>query len=972
MGIFGWMSNKEKAREWIEKGDQAKDLKEKYNCYVKATEIDPGNSTAWFHMGYTLADLGKHQEAIQAYERVTKIDPNGAAAWNNMGISLSSLGRHEEALMAFERAIQIDPNHKLSWYNKGSSLANLGRHAEAVTAYEKTLNIDPNYKFAIYRQGIAYAALGKYVDAIHAYERALEIDPNFVPAWNELGKVRATKGTVDSDYKEAIEAFDKAIQLNPKYQIDWGSLVLSLIKHADKLAWDKKYDEALKASERAIRIAPNDAGPWYSKGYGLERLERYEEALEAFNKATEIKPDSAEYWHEKGYVLNLLKRYEEAIDAFDRAIKIKPLDNRSWNNKAHSLKKLHRYEEAIDALDVAIEAVTYSDTQKADHNRITKCFYLQQKGEILSYYLHRHEEAIAVYERVIAIDPSISSGTWSHKGVALSSLGRHKEAIRAYDQGIAGDPTYSWVWVEKGKSLSSLGRHEEATRAYDKAIAISPTDAHAWAEKGKFLSSLKRHEEATRAYDKAIAIEPTDAQAWTELGQSLSSLGRHEEALKAYEKVLELTPTDAHAWVAKATSLMHLGKSGEANATLDKAIAIDPKCARAWCEKGNALVNLGRPEDAVRAYERAIDLNPDCGHGWFNKGKVLHDIGRYEESLAAYKRAAPLLPDNGALGVAENKCRTMLLRSMVTVSFNGLETNLEYNIWQLCTLTVTNTCTKQLNNITLSFSGDVEARGIRPVSLSPSEQKIYECSLKALARGTVPVEITVTAEDTAGEKYSTTYDYSISVSDPQRSAAPLPASPAIAKQIFSSEMFPLERTVYDPVLQDFLVSSERPLINVRRWIEDRDPGSYWCVICIHNDSDSPIDEWGIELNATSSLQVIDACIEGYGESATVRESHPMPWLSQWVIGVSHHAGIVIPRNGSRRIYVKLGSNACGVSHTIKGRFMTSHGVEVPIREKTFTHSCDIATLRTAPSSDPAAAGQYAEISSGASMTGTLL
>lgn len=180
------------------------------------------------------------------------------------------------------------------------------------------------------------------------------------------------------------------------------------------------------------------------------------------------------------------------------------------------------------------------------------------------------------------------------------------------------------------------------------------------------------------------------------------------------------------------------------------------------------------------------------------------------------------------------------------------------------------------------------------------------------------------------------------------------------KQIVSPELFPLERTIYDPVAQDFLVSSERQLVNVKKWIEDWDPGSYWYVICIHNDSDSPIDEWGIELNSTSSLQVIDACIEGYGESATVQESHPMPWLSQWVIGVSHHAGIVIPRSGSRRIYIKLGSNACGVSHTIKGRFMTSHGVEVPIREKTFTHSCDVATLRTALLSDPVAAGQYTE------------
>jgi hypothetical protein len=40
--------------------------------------------------------------------------------------------------------------------------------------------------------------------------------------------------------------------------------------------------------------------------------------------------------------------------------------------------------------------------------------------------------------------------------------------------------------------------------------------------------------------------------------------------------------------------------------------------------------------------------------------------------------------------------------------------------------------------------------------------------------------------------------------------------------------------------------------------------------------------------------------------------------------------------------------------------MTSYGFEVSIREKTFTHSCDVATLRTAFSKDPTVAEKYVE------------
>lgn len=569
------------------------------------------------------------------------------------------------------------------------------------------------------------------------------------------------------------------------------------------------------------------------------------------------------------------------------------------------------------------------------------------------------EEKYICYAKATELDPGYECA-WNAKGWSLDAFGEYTEAINAFDKAIEIAPEYKEAWSNKGWALNGLGKYEKAIKAFDKAIEIDPMFEVAWDNKGVSLFYLDRHEEAIKAFDKAIEIDPKYARAWSGKGISLANLRKHEEAIKAFDKTIEIDPKHQFAWHDKGMSLFYLGRHEEATKAFDRAIEIDPKYQFAWSNKGNSLAKLGKHEEAIQAYSRAIELDPKYAPSWFEKGNVLTSLDRHEECLTLYRRATAVFPNDVAFQDAEEKTRTLVLRSLLKFFFSFTHTGLEYNTWQSHTLTVANTGTTQLNNITLSFSGDVVARGIRPFSLAPSEQQGYQCSLKAMARGTVPVEITVTAEDSTGEKYATTYDYSIRVTDPQQSAAHSPVSPDIAKQTVLPELFPLERTIYDPVLQDFLVSSERPLVNVRKWIEEQDPGSYWCVICIHNNSDSPIDEWGIELSATSSLQVVDACIEGYGESATVRESHPAPWLSQWVIGVSHHAGVVIPRSGSRRIYIKLGSNACGVSHTIKGRFMTSHGVEVPIREKTFAYSCDVATLRTVLSSNPAAAGQYAE------------
>jgi len=40
------------------------------------------------------------------------------------------------------------------------------------------------------------------------------------------------------------------------------------------------------------------------------------------------------------------------------------------------------------------------------------------------------------------------------------------------------------------------------------------------------------------------------------------------------------------------------------------------------------------------------------------------------------------------------------------------------------------------------------------------------------------------------------------------------------------------------------------------------PSSYWLVICVHNHGDHPIDEWEIELESSSTLQILETGIEG--------------------------------------------------------------------------------------------------------------
>jgi serine/threonine protein kinase len=86
------------------------------------------NSSELFDAGYSLHNLNRYEESINAYNRALVIDPNISAAWHNKGYALYHLKYYEEAIQAYDRAIEIDPNDSAAWTSfiteLGSNLIN--------------------------------------------------------------------------------------------------------------------------------------------------------------------------------------------------------------------------------------------------------------------------------------------------------------------------------------------------------------------------------------------------------------------------------------------------------------------------------------------------------------------------------------------------------------------------------------------------------------------------------------------------------------------------------------------------------------------------------------------------------------------------------------------------------------------------------------------------------------------------------
>lgn len=336
-----------------------------------------------------------------------------------------------------------------------------------------------------------------------------------------------------------------------------------------------------------------------------------------------------------------------------------------------------------------------------------------------------------------------------------------------------------------------------------------------------------------------------------------------------------------------------------------------------WFDAGFDLHHSGDYDKAIQCYDHALEIDPEDTDAWRDKGGALAKLGRYDEAIQCYDHALEIDPEDTDAWFWKASA------------------------WDSKGLAVRDS---RYDEAILCFDRASEIR-----SRSAAKQN------NALSKKGA------TAKDTSKETLRKTVNIKSRTESPHPGeAGELPESPAPpVEPIKTSLSITIERTIYDPLIQNFIISSSRPLVNVRDWIDRHDPSSYWLVICVQNHGNHPIDEWGIELDSSSTLQILETAIEGSDEQVRLQFSNPKPWLIKSLLGVPHQRGIVIPRGGSRRVYFRLGSESCGISHSIKGRFITSD-TEVEIREKQFQHSCDVATLGVAIQQDPKIAVQYAE------------
>lgn len=295
-------------------------------------------------------------------------------------------------------------------------------------------------------------------------------------------------------------------------------------------------------------------------------------------------------------------------------------------------------------------------------------------------YLHRHEEALKYFDKVICDYPEYY-GVAKLRGECLEVMGNIDDAFKAYQQALHGSNPKNGVLRKLGNLKDRNGEYSKAVGYYQEELDVSPQDPGCLLDLAVSFSLDGECEKATailadvsrrmrvvtrnitenkelswkiallqtsmHCLDRIRRVNPEEAKAWAYMGDTFSRVGCYQQALQCYNEAVSRGPGDLVVLNKQAEALLEHGYFHEALNICSDVLTKNPNNAYALLNKGRVFMLLQQDYDrAIRCFENvkgsvSLEARAHVYHGRILTSKELH-----EEALVYYEKALKLDPEN--------------------------------------------------------------------------------------------------------------------------------------------------------------------------------------------------------------------------------------------------------------------------------------------------------------------------------------
>jgi tetratricopeptide (TPR) repeat protein len=220
--------------------------------------------------------------------------------------------------------------------------------------------------------------------------------------------------------------------------------------------------------------------------FSLHRAGRFNEAAGLYRKIIKRNPKNFHALQSLGIIEASNGNLGEAASLMARSLSIQPPNPQFFENYATVLCQMGAYKAALEVCRKGLRS----------DNRNVALLYVSATSLVL---LGQLPEALEQFDKLLSV-----------KGDHLPAIGlrRYDEAIAAYDRALAIEPGLVEALLHRGNCLREMERHEEALDAYKRVVSLKPDVVPAWFACGALFTKLFRHAEAATAYAQVLKIDP--------------------------------------------------------------------------------------------------------------------------------------------------------------------------------------------------------------------------------------------------------------------------------------------------------------------------------------------------------------------------------------------------------------------------------------------------------------------------------
>src|SRR5271154_3089755 len=133
---------------------------------------------------------GQYADALEILRKVARVDPDCAVSFIWAGDCLANLNRHQEAIDSYEHALQLVPHYGDAHAHLSLTYYALGRNQEALASFNLGVRFKPRLmdeEFWLYRLGLMARAAKEWGQSLEAFQKLTALNEKRADAWYGVG-----------------------------------------------------------------------------------------------------------------------------------------------------------------------------------------------------------------------------------------------------------------------------------------------------------------------------------------------------------------------------------------------------------------------------------------------------------------------------------------------------------------------------------------------------------------------------------------------------------------------------------------------------------------------------------------------------------------------------------------------------------------------------------------------------------------